>query len=286
MTMTSSSQPGAGNPSRDPSQPVPYQPVTRPTRPIPRDGLPRPMTSGNPVGDGGTGSRRTRPDVPKPAAKPPHLTPQPNPSHSITTQTTATPTHRSEHHAAPTRTDTDQPPTDRTGDTPDRVDTADSADSPKGDRIPRPRPGAPVPGARTAPGRTPRQSRSSRVGLAQSAATATGDTGPAGPAVFSPHRLRAWRHVTATSHTALAQTANVTAEHVQACERGTACPSGDTIRAWSAVLGCQADQLMSTTPEDQAEYWRAASQAMPPISSEDLAVVADVLRRSHARDPA
>jgi DNA-binding transcriptional regulator YiaG len=103
-----------------------------------------------------------------------------------------------------------------------------------------------------------------------------------GRAVFSPARLRAWRHVTGTTHTTLADAAHTTTEHVQACERGTTQPHPDTLATWARVLGCQPDQLRSTDPDAPTEYWNAASHAMPPMSSADLAVIAEVIMRSRA----
>jgi hypothetical protein len=55
------------------------------------------------------------------------------------------------------------------------------------------------------------------------------------------------------------------------------------ITAWAAALDCQPDQLRSTTPDGPDEYWQAANQAMGPMSAEDLAVVAEVIQRSHTR---
>jgi hypothetical protein len=75
----------------------------------------------------------------------------------------------------------------------------------------------------------------------------------------------------------------VRAAHVQACEEGSAQPDDAILVAWSTVLGCRVDQLRSTSPDDPAEYWHAANQAMPPMSGEDLAVVAQVFTRT-ARD--
>jgi predicted secreted protein len=100
--------------------------------------------------------------------------------------------------------------------------------------------------------------------------------------VFSRARLRAWRHVTATTHTALAAATGSTIEQVQACEHGTTHPDDAMITAWAGVLGCQPDQLRSTCPDGPTEYWNAASQAMPPMSADDLAVVADVILRGRA----
>lgn len=104
-----------------------------------------------------------------------------------------------------------------------------------------------------------------------------------GPAVFSPARLRAWRHATATTYTTLAHAADTTPQQVQACERGTIHPDPAMITAWADALGCQADQLMSTSPDGPAEYWNAANQAMPKMTTDDLAIVADVILRGRAK---
>lgn len=103
------------------------------------------------------------------------------------------------------------------------------------------------------------------------------------PVVFSPARLRAWRHARTLDHATLATAADTTAAVVQACEQGLADPTPDMITAWSARLDCRPDQLRSTTPTDPAEYWRAAHQAMPRMSAEDLAVVAHLFTRTTGR---
>jgi transcriptional regulator with XRE-family HTH domain len=100
--------------------------------------------------------------------------------------------------------------------------------------------------------------------------------------VFSPARLRAWRHARNVDHAALARAADVTTEQVAACEASQADPTPEMVAAWSAVLGCRPDQLRSSTPDGQAEYWSAANQAMPPMSAEDLAIVARVFTRADA----
>ena len=107
-----------------------------------------------------------------------------------------------------------------------------------------------------------------------------GTTASARPGmVFSPARLRAWRHARNRDHAALADAAGVTVDQVAACEAGRADPTPGMIAAWSALLGCTPEQLRSTTPADPAEYWSAANQAMPRMSGEDLAVVARVFVR-------
>jgi transcriptional regulator with XRE-family HTH domain len=100
---------------------------------------------------------------------------------------------------------------------------------------------------------------------------------------FSPDRLRAWRHARATDRPALANAAGITLTDLAAYETGQAHPTPGMIAAWSARLGCQPDQLRSTTPDAPAEYWHAANQAMPRMSAEDLAVVARVFARTAAR---
>jgi hypothetical protein len=97
--------------------------------------------------------------------------------------------------------------------------------------------------------------------------------------VFSPARLRAWRHARNRDHATLAAGADTTVEQVTACETGQVEPTPGMLAAWSALLGCRTEQLTSTTPADPAEYWRAAHQAMPPMSGEDLAVIARIFTR-------
>jgi transcriptional regulator with XRE-family HTH domain len=101
--------------------------------------------------------------------------------------------------------------------------------------------------------------------------------------VFSPARLRAWRHARSVDHATLADAVGVTVDQVAACEAGRADPTPGVIAAWSAVLDCQPDQLRSATPDGPAEYWHAANQAMPRMSGEDLAVVARVFARTAER---
>jgi len=97
--------------------------------------------------------------------------------------------------------------------------------------------------------------------------------------VFSPARLRAWRHARNLDHAALADASRSSVGQVAACESGQADPAPGMIAAWAALLGCRRDQLCSATPTDPAEYWDAANQAMPRMSAEDLAVVARVFTR-------
>jgi transcriptional regulator with XRE-family HTH domain len=106
-----------------------------------------------------------------------------------------------------------------------------------------------------------------------------------GLVVFSRARLRAWRHVTGTTYAALATAAGSTVEHVAACERGASQPDDAMITAWAGVLGCQPDQLRSACPDGPSEYWNAASQAMPPMTADDLAVVASYAGRTRNDAP-
>lgn len=156
----------AGNPSRDQPQPVPNPPVTRPPVQPPRDGFTPPVTRENPSLDTWTGSRRTRPDVPKPSERTPHLTDPHNPSHRTTRQTTATPIRRSAHHVPPAPTGTDQPATEPTSGTPDPTGPEE------GNRPPRSRPGTTAPRSQTATRRTTRQRKDSHPGRTSDAATA------------------------------------------------------------------------------------------------------------------
>ncbi|HEX3781304.1 MAG TPA: helix-turn-helix transcriptional regulator [Pseudonocardiaceae bacterium] len=84
------------------------------------------------------------------------------------------------------------------------------------------------------------------------------DEARAAPLLFSPSRLRAWRHLRGTDHATLAHAAGTTSGDVAACEAGRQQPHMGMVTAWAAVLGCQPDQLHSTTPEGPDEYWQAA----------------------------
>lgn len=97
---------------------------------------------------------------------------------------------------------------------------------------------------------------------------------------FSSERLRAWRDVRGIAYAELAQASRTSVAYVRATENGTTEPTPEMVVAWSAVLGCRPDQLLSVTPDHPAEYWRAANQAMPRMSREDLAVVAYVFSRN------
>jgi hypothetical protein len=85
------------------------------------------------------------------------------------------------------------------------------------------------------------------------------------------------------THTVLAEVAGTTPTTVAACEHGATTPTTPMVAAWAARLGCRADQLRSTTPTGPDEYWSAANQAMGAMSTQDLAVVADVILRNRAR---
>ena len=103
----------------------------------------------------------------------------------------------------------------------------------------------------------------------------------AGPVslVFSRSRLRAWRHLRGADYATLADAAGTTAAQVAAYEFGNSQPTDQAITSWAAVLGCEPDQLRSTTPDGPDEYWQAANQAMGPMSPDDLAVIV----RGHTR---
>lgn len=107
--------------------------------------------------------------------------------------------------------------------------------------------------------------------------------GPESTPVFSPARLRAWRHLRDVPVTRLADKASTSPTYVSECETGLRQPDTATITAWASALNCQTDQLCSPTPDGAGEYWKAASEAMEPMTTQDLAVVADVILRGRAR---
>jgi hypothetical protein len=57
-------------------------------------------------------------------------------------------------------------------------------------------------------------------------------------------------------------------------------PELAVLRAWADRLGCDPADLRSTTPHDPNEYWRGANRAMPRMSEDDLAAIADIFTRT------
>lgn len=101
--------------------------------------------------------------------------------------------------------------------------------------------------------------------------------------VFSPGRFRAWLHVRGVSPAELADVANVSEAYVVACSYGhpvASPPTAAVLAAWAARLGCDPAGLCSTTPHDPNEYWKGANKAMPRMSREELAAVADIFQRT------
>lgn len=80
--------------------------------------------------------------------------------------------------------------------------------------------------------------------------------------------------------------AGVSKAYVLACAYGHPVASPPTpvvLDVWAARLGCDPAELRSATPHDPNEYWRGANRAMPPMSHDDLAAVADVFKRTARR---
>jgi hypothetical protein len=101
--------------------------------------------------------------------------------------------------------------------------------------------------------------------------------------VFSPGRFRGWIHVRGVEPAALAEAAGVKEAYVLACAYDhsvASSPTGAVLAAWAAQLGCAPADLRSTTPHDPNEYWRGANKAMPRMSEDDLAAVADIFTRT------
>ena len=104
--------------------------------------------------------------------------------------------------------------------------------------------------------------------------------------VFSPGRFRAWLHVRGVTPADLADTAGVKEAYVVACAYGhpvASAPTPAVLTAWAARLGCDPAELCSATPHEPNEYWRGANRAMPPMSPDDLAAVAEVFKRTARR---
>lgn len=127
--------------------------------------------------------------------------------------------------------------------------------------------------------------------MAHQRASHTGTPGVASTvdgAVFSSERFRAWMHGRGVAAAELADVAGVTAAYVMACAYGhpvASPPTPGVLAAWATRLGCDPDELCSATPHGPNEYWIAANRAMPPMTEDDLAAVADLFRRTSRQTP-
>jgi transcriptional regulator with XRE-family HTH domain len=102
--------------------------------------------------------------------------------------------------------------------------------------------------------------------------------------VFSPHRLRGWRHSADLNHTELATRSHTTAATIAAVETGHTTPHPRLIAALAAALGATAAQLCTDDPHrGNGDYWRAVAAAAPPPSTAQIDALATILDRIQQR---
>lgn len=97
--------------------------------------------------------------------------------------------------------------------------------------------------------------------------------------VFSPGRLRAIRDLCKLNRHQLATLAGLPAATVAAYEQGDQ-PEPDHITALADALNVAVTDLHGPSDtNDSWEYWGVICAAMPPMTPEQIATVASVLRR-------
>jgi transcriptional regulator with XRE-family HTH domain len=110
------------------------------------------------------------------------------------------------------------------------------------------------------------------------------------PGVFSPGRLRAYRDLYGYTRVALADRVGLHADTVAAYEQGAATPDTATLAALATALNVHVrDVIGPPGADDSWEYWGLICAAMPPMTDDQIATVATVLRRidqqhQHAHD--
>ncbi|MFI5587224.1 helix-turn-helix domain-containing protein [Amycolatopsis sp. NPDC051758] len=103
---------------------------------------------------------------------------------------------------------------------------------------------------------------------------------PAGDEVFSPGRLRAYRDLSGYTRVALAARVGIPADTLTAYEQGAATPDTATLTALADALNLGAGDLTGPPGADDSwEYWGLICAAMPPMTENQIATVATVLRR-------
>jgi hypothetical protein len=92
--------------------------------------------------------------------------------------------------------------------------------------------------------------------------------------VFSPARLRGYRHLRRLDHTTLANAAHTTT------------PSPTLITALAHALDCPPAQLHTTgDPTDNSGYWDVICAALPPLTNTEITNAATALRHTTKRSP-
>ncbi|MCK2237169.1 MULTISPECIES: helix-turn-helix transcriptional regulator [unclassified Crossiella] len=106
--------------------------------------------------------------------------------------------------------------------------------------------------------------------------------------MFSPPRLRAYRHRRALAQRALARLARVSTERVRAAEAGTHTPAGPVLARLATALECSPADLCApeATACDNAQYWAVVAATAPPMTTRDIDSVGATLRRISGQDTA
>lgn len=98
--------------------------------------------------------------------------------------------------------------------------------------------------------------------------------------VFSPGRLRAYRDLYRYTRIALGDRTGLLPDTITAYEEGTATPNTAHLTTLATALNIQPRDLIGPADADDSwEYWGLICATMPPMTSDQIATVATVLRR-------
>lgn len=101
-----------------------------------------------------------------------------------------------------------------------------------------------------------------------------------GELVFSPGRLRGYRDLRGLDRRQLAKAAGTTPVVIVAYEEATAQPDPNDLRALADALTVEPGALCGRADADDSwEYWSVRCAHLPPMTDEQIATVATVLRR-------
>lgn len=102
--------------------------------------------------------------------------------------------------------------------------------------------------------------------------------------VFSPARLRGYRHVRSLTHADVAAQTGMTTTDVQQIEKGQQTPTTSAIARLATALGCTVVDLYATDDAMNNEhYWDVKCAALPQLSEGTIKSVAATLDRIEAR---
>ncbi|MCK2243482.1 MULTISPECIES: helix-turn-helix transcriptional regulator [unclassified Crossiella] len=106
--------------------------------------------------------------------------------------------------------------------------------------------------------------------------------------MFSPPRLRAYRHRRNLDPPTLALRAHIGLAALRAAEAGTHTPTPAQIARLAAALDCAAPELHTTAadPGDNAQYWAVIAATAPPMTPAEIAGTGAILRRIAQRSRA